>query len=136
MELPKLPAKTSDPLISDIKGALQEFFKHKIIVKMFHFQTERYGWHKASDEYLEKFCGNFDQLMEIYQGIYGQFKFNKLDMGSITLDTDIKMTVLGSFEKTLNMLNLIKKYNRNEINAVVDVMMADIQQFKYLLMFV
>src|SRR5271170_3763321 len=48
------------------------FFRHQIYIKMFHFQTKKYGAHKASDSYLEKFSANMDRFVETMQGVTGQ----------------------------------------------------------------
>src|SRR3972149_5897421 len=78
----------------------EHLFEHQIKMKLYHFQTKKYGAHKASDEYIEKFRSNFDRLIEIGQGIFGTLQTQKIsfdfesikDYGSVQnhLDKTVK----------------------------------------------
>lgn len=43
-------------VMSSLNNVAINLLNHQIIMKLFHFQTELYGAHKASDTYLEKFA--------------------------------------------------------------------------------
>ena len=42
-------------------------------LKLYHFQTKRYGYHKASDELHGKLNELMDHFFEVYQGKYKKF---------------------------------------------------------------
>ena len=50
----------------------EDMLTHHIAMKMFHFQTDSYAAHKASDTYIEEFLKFHDTFMETAQGIYGK----------------------------------------------------------------
>lgn len=117
-----------------VEELLGDFFDHQILVKMYHFQTKLFGAHKASDEYLAKFSLNMDRFMESAQGIFG-----KVEMESF--DTDIEMWSDSNIEKNLSkfakkLRDLDKMLGRHAgLLAIRDEMLADVEQFKYLLTF-
>jgi len=107
------------------------FFNHQIKIKMFHFHTTKYGHHKASDDYLEKFNTNFDRFMEVYFGLHPeQRNVNNLVFSNISTPNDAGIiTYLSGFEQVLSQgINVHSK-----LKVIIDEMVADINQFKYLL---
>lgn len=108
------------------------FFKHQIIIKMFHFQTSNYGAHKASDSYLEKFLNNHDKFMEIAQGLYG-----KLNMNNIQLNVNLyKDNLIQHLDIFIKFLNYMHKFETDTgLLSIKDDMLNDVNQFKYLLSF-
>lgn len=111
-------------------SVIATLFQHQLTVKMYHFQTKRYGAHKAADAYLVKYGLNLDQFMEVWQGETETVK-----------DTDLVINV-----KTYNDSNIAQHLNSvvvflnsfllsTELKAIRDTMLADLQQFKYLLTF-
>ena len=71
--------------VRKLNNYLEEFTKHQLEMKMYHFQTKSYGAHKASDAYLVKYMVNMDQFMEVGQGNYGQVTMNKVSINFMTL---------------------------------------------------
>lgn len=119
--------------LSKLEGLLEAFFEHQIIIKMYHFQTKKWGAHKASDKYLCKFGANLDHFLEVAQGITGRVDQKKI---SVTA----KMATDGaSIEKNLDtfikLVNSARFKGHPELHAIIDTMVADAQQLKYLLMF-
>lgn len=122
------------------------FFSHQATVKLFHFQTDFYGAHKASDKYLTALSCKFDRLMEVAQGITGKSNINKLNITVPLLSQTGKDFDIGTIQYIIMELdyfyNQLGQYcnrfpsdNKNEIFAIVDEIHGDIQQFKYLLNF-
>jgi hypothetical protein len=104
-------------------------------LKLFHFQTEKYGAHKASDTYLEKYANTMDKFLEVAQGIYGKVTLKKYTLsGSSHTDENI-----------VKHLNGIITYMREKIDDVLDEytelinirdeLVGDAEQLKYLLTF-
>lgn len=108
------------------------FFKHQIIIKMFHFQTSTYGAHKASDSYLEKFLDNYDKFMEVAQGIYGKLSINNININVNVNNDQLKCHI----KKFIDFLLAIDKIEKDPgLLAIRDDMVNDANQFLYLLTF-
>ncbi len=56
------------------------FFSLQTNIQMYHWQTDSFARHKATDECLQQLSGLIDKFMEIYQGKYG-----KLAKGTTTI---------------------------------------------------
>lgn len=114
---------------------LKVFFTHIIKLKMYHFQTQKYGAHKASDKYLEKFLGNFDRFMEVAQGIHGKVDDQKIELN---IDVINDSSINGELDKFAEILNQDSEsfYKSNkDLLAIRDEMLAEVNQLKYLLTF-
>lgn len=109
-------------------------FKHQIQLKMFHFQTKKYGAHKASDKYLDDFNTLFDKLMEVTQGIFGKVTTTNININCEMLTDDNINEYLNKFVKTIRELdNPLSKYS--ELLNIRDEIIANANQLKYLLTF-
>ncbi|ARF09959.1 hypothetical protein Indivirus_6_25 [Indivirus ILV1] len=113
---------------------VQTFFKHQIIMKMFHFQTKKYGAHKASDSYLDGLLSNFDKFFEVAQGKYGtmdlksiKIELNCIDDSTITDHLNKFISLLKEFE--------IRNINDTSLLNIRDEMLGNAQQLIYLLRF-
>lgn len=109
------------------------FFKHQFILKMYHFQTESYGAHKASDSYLDTFLDNLDKFFEIAQGIYGKLTLKKVHFNFNTLNDSNINNELNSFIDFLERMK--KNINNSDLLNIIDEMLGNVNQFKYLLTF-
>ena len=113
---------------------LMFFFRHQIKIKMYHFQTESYGAHKASDSYLETFEQKLDKFMEVAQGIVGKLQTKNINLNIATVNDKTILEELNTFIKTLRMFDkVIATYS--ELLNIRDEMVGDAEQFKYLLTF-
>lgn len=106
-------------------------FHHQLAIKMFHFQTTKYGAHKAADDYLVKFEDNLDRFMEIYQGENGRIKDAQISVNFITLNDS---TIDNHLVTMANYLENMKSLSSG-LSNVKDDMVSDLQQFRYLLTF-
>ena len=120
---------------TSINRLVMNLLNHQIVLKLFHFQTEKYGAHKASDAYLEKYANTMDKFLEVAQGIYGKVTLKKYTLsGSSHTDENI-----------VKHLNGIITYMREKIDDVLDEytelinirdeLVGDAEQLKYLLTF-
>jgi hypothetical protein len=117
------------------------FLEVLLMIKLFHWKTKSYPTHKATDELYEKFNGNMDRFIEVLLG---------------KTDTRIEMTNKKNFKlidcnsklELINHMNNFKKYLVNlDTNKAIDSMrnsdlftirdeiLADVNQFLYLLTF-
>ena len=115
------------------------FLQHFIKLKMYHFQTSLYSAHKTVDAYLTKFLLNYDQFMEVAQGIFGIIKLPPTL--EIKTKVDKREDIVGSlkeFSVYLKTLNENLKGDQSQYTSLYnirDTMLADIQQLEYLLKF-
>jgi hypothetical protein len=59
-------------------------------MKLYHWNTENYPRHKASDEFLEKLNNNVDKFVEVYIGRYNiKPRINNIEIGQDITDTNI-----------------------------------------------
>jgi len=108
---------------------------HQIVMKLYHFQTEEYGAHKASDSYLEKYANTLDKFLEVAQGIYGKITLKKYSLsGSSHNDENIFKHINGMItywrEKIDDVLD-----NYTDLINIRDELVGDAEQLKYLLSF-
>jgi len=113
---------------------LKIFFEHQIQIKMFHFQTKTYGSHKASDEYLNKVNATFDQLMEVAQGIFGRFTTSQISIKVVMVDDNNIGECLDKFINVIMKTSVCYK-DRTDLTNIRDEIVANANQFKYLLTF-
>ena len=105
-------------------------------MQIFHWQADKLGDHKTFDDYLEDFNEEADKLMEVIQGKYGR----------VQLDQDTYIPIrnirdLDPYQFADNCIEVFTMYQTNlfkddqEIVALIDELIADLQQLKYLLTF-
>ena len=102
---------------------------------MFHFQTDSYAGHKASDEYMHQLLDFHDTYMETAQGIYG-----KLNVTKHTCDLNLFNTVnecskyLENTRKLFNDMRYDSSANVDLVN-LIDGQIQSLNKFIYLLTF-
>ena len=117
-----------------INKLLIVFFKHQITLKMFHFQTQSYGYHKTSDLYLETFMKNFDRFMEVAQGVFGRTNLTNVNINIYTANDQSIEQELTQFVSVLRGLDTTLT-GYPELLNLRDEIVAEANQFKYLLTF-
>ena len=126
--------KNSEQL-SSLNRICMNLLNHQVVMKLFHFQTELYGAHKASDSYSEKFAGTMDKFLEVAQGIYGKITLKKYSLvGSAHTDDNITTHINGMINYWKTKMDDVLDDNTDLIN-IRDEMLADAEQLKYLLTF-
>ena len=119
----------------DIMTAL---FAHLIQIKMLHFQSKKYGGHKALDKYFDGFMEKMDQFMEVLQGDKGRITVPDGQMPiTVPIANDENISaMLDTFRKSVLIKLVDDKYIDNSgLISIRDEMVADIDQLKYLLTF-
>lgn len=114
---------------------LQRGFAHSIVSKCFHFRT-RHGFHHAAvDTYAKSWAANYDQFMEVSQGIYGRVALGSLDLGVVlTPATPAAMTkILNQYAAYLGALSFSTQ--ESALANIRDQMVGDAQRLVYLLSF-
>jgi len=110
-------------------------------VKLYHWKTNSYAVHKATDELYSKLNENFDKFVEILLGKLGNRihleKYHSLELTDLNTVEDIKNKVM-QFKSYLVNLDDNKSMNemRNtDLYNVRDEILGDLNQFLYLLSF-
>lgn len=111
------------------------FIKHRTIMKLYHFQTDKYSAHKTSDEYLTKFDELFDKFMEVGQGSYGKLCLGPFDLKMCKISDDTIIPILKKFIETCYSINNMCG-NNSELLAIRDEIVANAKQLIYLLTFI
>lgn len=125
---------SKDKMIS-LNKLTMNLLNHQIVLKLFHFQTELYGAHKASDAYLEKYSQTMDKFLEIAQGIYGKITLKKYTLtGSSHTDENIIKHLDGMITLLREKIDDVLEEYTDLIN-VRDELVGDAEQLKYLLTF-
>jgi len=122
-------------VMRSLNKVAMNLLNHQIIMKLFHFQTELYGAHKASDAYLEKFATTMDKFLEIAQGIYGRLTIKKFKLeGSSHTDENIMKHIEGIIMLLRTGIDdVLDKYT--DLINIRDELVGDAEQLKYLLSF-
>jgi hypothetical protein len=113
-------------------------FSHLIMIKMLHFQSSKYGAHKALDEYYDSFNEKMDRFLEVLQGERGRISLmeNTINVSvELATDTDV-FDKLDMFKYNV-LLELVNSNYSNNLGliSIRDEMIADVDQLKYLLTF-
>ena len=108
---------------------------HQIVMKLYHFQTELYGAHKASDAYISKYADTLDKFLEVAQGIYGKITLKKYSLsGTAHNDENIIKHINGMITYWRTKIDDVLAEYTDLIN-IRDELVADAEQLKYLLSF-
>lgn len=122
-------------VMRSLNKVAMNLLNHQIVMKLFHFQTELYGAHKASDAYLEKFASTMDKFLEIAQGIYGRLTIKKFKLeGSSHTDENIMKHIEGIIMLLRTGIDDVLD-NYTDLINVRDELVGDAEQLKYLLTF-
>ena len=125
----------NNKIIPNLNKLVMNLLNHQVILKLFHFQTNAYGAHKASDEYLEKYAILMDRFLEVAQGIYGRVTVKKYTLsGSSHTDTNIGTHLNGFVILLTNRIDDILN-NHTDLLNIRDEIISNIEQLKYLLTF-
>jgi len=127
--------KTNSEQRISLNRLCMNLLNHQIVIKLFHFQTQLFGAHKASDAYIEKYANTLDKFLEVAQGIYGKITLKKYSLaGSSHSDDNIMKHINGMImywrEKIDDILG-----NYTDLINIRDELVGDAEQLKYLLSF-
>lgn len=113
------------------------FFELLLMVKLYHWNTYSYATHKATDDLHTHLSDNIDRFMEVYLGTHSSTLPSQRipGGGSIRLvnldDKKGLATKIAQFKSFL--INNIKPSLGSDLVNIRDEILADINQFLYLL---
>ena len=110
-------------------------------IKLYHWKTKIYATHKATDELYGKLNDNIDRFIEVLLGKIGNrinlFKVNSIPIRNIETTEDIKREInyYKSYFVSLNDNKFMKQMTNSDLFTIRDEILADLNQFLYLLTF-
>ena len=117
----------------------KKFMEMLMMIKMYHWNTSSYATHQATDGLYTKINEHMDQFMEIFMGKTGK----NIEMKSVdsikVMNLSNKNKLKAEVEKSkLFLVNLnnnpfMKLMTNSDLFNIRDEIMADLNQFLYLL---
>ena len=117
------------------------FFEMLLLIKLFHWKTYSYATHKATDDLYSKFNEHMDKFIEVLLGKTGmridlitKKQINLYDLSN-TSQLINKINEFKSYLVNLNNNKAIKLMSNYDLLTIRDEILADMNQFLYLLSF-
>ena len=112
------------------------FFSMREQIKIYHWQTNEFARHKATDEVIEALDESIDKYVEVYMGKYGRPKLAGTD-AIIRLTNLTEAGVTKLVRAAINYMNgpLVKHLNKETDTDLInlrDEMMGSLHQLLYL----
>ena len=110
-------------------------------VKLFHWKTQIYSTHKATDELYANLNNNIDTFIEVLLGKIGNrinlLKINSIPVIHISSDDEMykEMNNLKNYLINLDNNNFMNIMSNSDLFTIRDQILLDINQFLYLLSF-
>jgi hypothetical protein len=117
------------------------FFEMLLLIKLFHWKTNSYATHKATDKLYSKFNEHMDKFVEVLLGKTGMRidLINKKQINLYDLSDSIQLiNKINEFKNYLVELNnnrAMKLMSNYDLLTIRDEILADMNQFLYLLSF-
>jgi DNA-binding ferritin-like protein len=117
------------------------FFEMILMIKLYHWKTHKYATHKATDQLYEELNGHMDKFIEVLLGKSGVRTdlMNTKSIKLIDLDSQKelinKINYFKSYLVALNSNKAMKLMANSDLFNIRDEIMADLNQFLYLLTF-
>lgn len=111
------------------------FLEITIAVKLYHWSTQSYAEHKATDELYERLDKNIDRFIEVYlgkdqtrvKGIEQRMNFEFKNRRNFVKKIKAFRTYLGKMESWMGT------ESNSDLLSIRDDILADVNQFMYLL---
>lgn len=112
---------------------LEIMISYRESLKLFHFQTSQFSYHKITDDIIKEYDELFDKFWEVYQGIYGKLNIN--NMNCQVKGWNKQMCIKDTTE-LINILNYInEKVLTIKLNNIKEEIVDLLYKFQYLLQF-
>jgi len=118
-----------------------EFLQILNMTKLYHWKTESYATHKATDELYSKLNDNIDKFIETLLGKHGDrinlAAIKSISLTVVTSNNEFKreMEKFKQYLLDLNNHSEMKKMTNSDLYNIRDEILGDINQFLYLLTF-
>lgn len=125
----------------DPKSLMQLFLQIQNQTQIFHWQTNKYGAHKALDRFYNNFGDLVDSFIETYQGKYGRIYLGddegedvKIDLFDYEGIDGIRENFIPPIRKILDQTNnMLDEENDGDLMNIRDEMLEELNTLDYLL---
>jgi DNA-binding ferritin-like protein len=122
---------------SPVKHVLIKVFMEMLhMIKLYHWNTHSYSQHKATDELHERLSANIDKFVEVFLGKNGS-RLRHLDESVRLINSgntsNFKNRMYEFREFMISMSDCFHKDRDSDLLSIRDDILADINQFLYLL---
>jgi len=118
---------------NDINIIVKFFFTLQLTNKLYHWTTESFARHKATDDFNTDILELTDKFVEVYIGIYNvKPNFSKIILFKELINDNDIVKIYTQFVTFLQNLDYLK--NTDLLN-IRDEILGDLNQFLYLLTF-
>ncbi len=123
-------------IYSEEKGITKIFLEILLMIKLFHWKTSSYATHKATDELYSSLNEHIDKFIEVFLGKTGT-RIDLTNIKTISLidlnSSDQLKSKIEHFKHYLDNLTNNKVMNSSDLLNIRDEILADLNQFLYLL---
>jgi hypothetical protein len=127
----RMPCASKDTIV-------RAFIELQNLVKVYHWNTHSYAEHKATDELHERLGKNIDTFVEVMLGKDGSridHMSRKITMISLKTKTSLREKMFAYRRFLTGMNKCLDSNNDSDLLSIRDDILADINQFLYLLTF-
>jgi DNA-binding ferritin-like protein len=117
---------------------VKKFMELLTMIKLYHWKTHSYSQHKATDELYEKLNENIDKFVEVLLGKSGariKMLESKMNMYDLETKTELREHLFEYRQFLVDMNRTFHEKKDSDLLSVRDDILADINQFLYLLTF-
>ena len=114
-----------------LENTLNKMLEMLMFIKIYHWKTNSYSSHKATDELYERLNKNMDKFVEIWLGKNGK---------TLKPNMNISVKYLSNNNRLIKIVNVFIKHLEGlkidgDLQTVRDDIVGDLNQFIYLLSF-
>lgn len=124
-------------IIIRMSNFIKFFLNLECNLKLYHWQTDSYARHKATDELVDKVSEYKDRFIEVYFGKYGKQKISKdckIALMNQT-DADILKFLDSTNKEIITIRKQLEQNGDNDLVSILDDLAVSINQTIYLYSF-
>ena len=114
---------------------VQFFLAMRNQIKLYHWQTNLYSRHKATDDVIKALDESIDKYVEVYMGKYGRPKMSSRN-NTIVMENLTEKNAVVFVKSCIDVLNqgLVKTLKKTDTDLVNlrDEMLSELNQLLYL----
>jgi len=118
---------------NELSSIINLLLQFRTDIKMFHWQTESFAYHKISDELLSSIDDSSDKLIEALSGLLNIRPKVNCSIMVRNVDKDLFLNELDEVSDVLRNATKIVKFS--EIANIRDEILGEIDKAKYLMSF-
>ena len=135
----KIQRRTKNNYTNRLKSKIvQKFMELLTMIKLYHWKTHSYSQHKATDELYSKLNENIDKFVEVLLGKSKhrvQMMENKMTMYDLEEKRELKEHIFEYRQFLIDMERDFSPKKDSDLFSIRDDILADLNQFLYLLSF-